>query len=64
VQLIQHVAERPSVNRLRDLTMTLTLWQTALRVSELAASVGSTLTWVGARSVASLSRVATWLTSN
>lgn len=36
VRLIRHVAERPSLNRLRDLAIVITLWQTALRVAELA----------------------------
>lgn len=40
VQLLQHIAGRPSVNGMRDLAMVITFWQTALRVSELAR-----LTW-------------------
>jgi integrase/recombinase XerC len=39
-RLVLHVARRPSVNRLRDLVMIVTFWQTALRVSEL-----TRLTW-------------------
>lgn len=36
VRLLQHVSERPSINRLRDLAIVVTFWLTALRVSELS----------------------------
>lgn len=53
MQFLRHVARRPSVNGTRDLVMVTTLWQTALRVSEL-----TRLTWeqveVGRRSLSSV----------
>jgi len=35
-RLVLHVARRRSINRVRDVAIVITLWQTALRVSELA----------------------------